>query len=232
MTRVHASAAQAARISDKSCQTLEEQNTSLVMDQMGNTFGAAPNSSDHIEGMPALTEPGARNGLDRVVRYACGTRQYSLTYHVCRNKFSRSLPKTPPTFHKLRGFQKHARIVTTRTCTRGNQSDKCSKICESESERAGKILTDLALYDVVKFPRKRCVVSKPTLLELGERSCACVVATFMKICTACLCSPSAVHFPVSYQPPTHRRLLPFPVRVFIIGEDSFVITSRQFGIHS
>ena len=38
--------------------------------------------------------------------------------------------------------------------------------------------------------------------------------------------------PVSYQRPTHRSLLPFPVRVFIIGEDSFVITSRQFGIHS
>jgi hypothetical protein len=38
--------------------------------------------------------------------------------------------------------------------------------------------------------------------------------------------------PVSYQRPTHRRLLPFPIRVFIIGEDSFVITSRQFGIHS
>jgi hypothetical protein len=38
--------------------------------------------------------------------------------------------------------------------------------------------------------------------------------------------------PVSYQPPTHRRLLVFPVFVFIIGEDSFVITSRPFGIHS
>ncbi len=38
--------------------------------------------------------------------------------------------------------------------------------------------------------------------------------------------------PVSYQPPTHRRLLSFPVCVFIIGEDSFVMTSRQFGIHS
>ncbi len=38
--------------------------------------------------------------------------------------------------------------------------------------------------------------------------------------------------PVSYQPPTHRRNLPFPVRDFIIGEDSFVITSRQYGIHS
>ena len=43
--------------------------------------------------------------------------------------------------------------------------------------------------------------------------------------------PPPLH-PVSYQPPTHRRLLPFPVRAFIIGEDSFVITSRQFGIHS
>jgi hypothetical protein len=39
-------------------------------------------------------------------------------------------------------------------------------------------------------------------------------------------------YPVSYQPPTHRRLLPFPVCVFIIREDSFVMTSRQFGIHS
>ncbi len=39
-------------------------------------------------------------------------------------------------------------------------------------------------------------------------------------------------YPFSYQPPTHRRLLPFPVCVFIIGEDSFVMTSRQFGIHS
>ena len=38
--------------------------------------------------------------------------------------------------------------------------------------------------------------------------------------------------PVSYQPPTHRRLLPFPVCVFIIAEDSFVMTRRQFGIHS
>lgn len=34
------------------------------------------------------------------------------------------------------------------------------------------------------------------------------------------------------QTPTHRRLLAFPVCPFIIGEDSFVITSRQFGIHS
>jgi hypothetical protein len=34
--------------------------------------------------------------------------------------------------------------------------------------------------------------------------------------------------PVSYQPPTHRRTLVFPVCVFIIGEDSFVITSLQF----
>ncbi len=34
--------------------------------------------------------------------------------------------------------------------------------------------------------------------------------------------------PVSYQPPTHRRSLVFPVCVFIIGEDFFVITSRQF----
>ena len=42
--------------------------------------------------------------------------------------------KLPPTFHKLRGFQKHTRIVTARTCTRTNQSDKCSKICESESD--------------------------------------------------------------------------------------------------
>ncbi len=30
----------------------------------------------------------------------------------------------------------------------------------------------------------------------------------------------------------HRRLLPCPVCAFIIGEDSFVITCRQFGIHS
>jgi hypothetical protein len=36
--------------------------------------------------------------------------------------------------------------------------------------------------------------------------------------------PPPLH-PVSYQPTTHRRLLPFP-------EDSFVMTSRQFGIHS
>ncbi len=43
--------------------------------------------------------------------------------------------------------------------------------------------------------------------------------------------PSPLH-PVSFQPPTHRRLLPFPVCTFVIGEDSFVITSRQFGIHS
>ncbi len=42
--------------------------------------------------------------------------------------------------------------------------------------------------------------------------------------------PPPLH-PVSYQPPTHRRLLAFPVFVFIIGEGSFVI-SRQFGIHS
>ncbi len=38
--------------------------------------------------------------------------------------------------------------------------------------------------------------------------------------------------PVSYQPPTNRRILVFPVWIFIIGEDSFVFTSRQFGIHS
>ena len=44
---------------------------------------------------------------------------------------------------------------------------------------------------------------------------------------------SAHMHPVSYQPPTHRRLLVFPVCVFIIdAEDSFVITSRKFGIHS
>ncbi len=43
--------------------------------------------------------------------------------------------------------------------------------------------------------------------------------------------PPTLH-PVSYQPPTHRRLLEFPVCVFIIGEISFVITSRQFGFHS
>ncbi len=74
MARVHESTAQAARISDKSYQALEEQNTSLGMDQMVYTFGAAPTSSDRIEGMPALAEPGAHSGLDRVVRYACGTR--------------------------------------------------------------------------------------------------------------------------------------------------------------
>ncbi len=41
--------------------------------------------------------------------------------------------------------------------------------------------------------------------------------------------------PVSYQPSTHRRLLALPVCVIASsssGEDSFVITSRQFGIHS
>ncbi len=38
-------------------------------------------------------------------------------------------------------------------------------------------------------------------------------------------------YPVSYQPPTNRRLLAFPVCDFII-ESSFVITVRQFGIHS
>ncbi len=43
--------------------------------------------------------------------------------------------------------------------------------------------------------------------------------------------PPTLH-PVSYQPPTHRRILAFPVFVFINGEDSFVITSQQFGIHS
>ena len=37
---------------------------------------------------------------------------------------------------------------------------------------------------------------------------------------------------VSYQPPAHRRLLAFPAFSIIIGEDSFVITSRQFGIDS
>jgi hypothetical protein len=36
----------------------------------------------------------------------------------------------------------------------------------------------------------------------------------------------------SYQPPSHRRLLVFPVCTIIIGEDSFVITSRQLGIDS
>jgi hypothetical protein len=43
--------------------------------------------------------------------------------------------------------------------------------------------------------------------------------------------PPPLHH-VSYQRPTHRRLLAFPVCAFIIGEDSFVITSRQFGIHA
>jgi hypothetical protein len=46
-------------------------------------------------------------------------------------------------------------------------------------------------------------------------------------------SQPAPSSPSSYQPPEswHCRLLVFPVCVIIIGEDSFVITSRQHRIH-
>ncbi len=55
--------------------------------------------------------------------------------------------------------------------------------------------------------------------------------TRLKTLTHPIWQPPPLH-PVSYQPTTHRRILPFPVRVFIIGEDSIVITSRQFDTHS
>ena len=42
--------------------------------------------------------------------------------------------------------------------------------------------------------------------------------------------PPPLH-PFSYKPPDHRRVLAFP-ECTIIGEDSFVITSRQFGVGS
>ena len=55
--------------------------------------------------------------------------------------------------------------------------------------------------------------------------------TRLKPLSQTIWQPPPLH-PFSYQPPTHRRLIVFPVCVIIIGEDSFVITIRQFGIHS
>ena len=37
-------------------------------------------------------------------------------------------------------------------------------------------------------------------------------------------------YPFSHQLPDHRRILVFPVYTIIIGEDYFVIPSREFGI--